>query len=171
LLTACAPKAIAGTVVEPMAAPEFSLRDIEGREFSSRDLPGQVTLVTFLYSQCGDACPLMALKLRETADQLEKARLKATIVVISVDPVGDTPENVRKFSVSRDMTGRWTYLIGDRGALAPVWAGYAIGVGAAGAANSHTEAIWIHDKQGMRRVLLRGDFDPADLVEHVRRLS
>jgi protein SCO1/2 len=69
------------------------------------------------------------------------------------------------------MAGRWRYLVGSLGQLGPVWAAYGIAVqpGPAGTIR-HTDVLYLIDRQGRQRVLLRPDFAPADLTDNLRSL-
>lgn len=46
-----------------IAAPDFALVDQEGKPFHLRSLRGKVVLVTFTYTTCPDACPLLTAKM------------------------------------------------------------------------------------------------------------
>jgi cytochrome oxidase Cu insertion factor (SCO1/SenC/PrrC family) len=46
--------------------------------------------------------------------------------IVSVDPVGDTPERARAWIERRQLTGSAKYLIGTRDELRPVWVHYGI---------------------------------------------
>jgi protein SCO1/2 len=106
--------------VEP---PEFRLRDLEGRPASPADAKGKVLALTFLFSQCRESCPTMG---RTVAAALERAGEGVEGMAVSVDPVGDTPENVRRFLRVNGLEGRVRYLVGRRADLVPVWQAYGI---------------------------------------------
>ena len=44
-------------------APEFTLTTQEDRRLSLHELRGKVVAVTFIYTSCGDTCPLLTAKL------------------------------------------------------------------------------------------------------------
>src|SRR5690348_9289547 len=44
-------------------APDFTLRDQDGQSVRMASLRGRVVALTFLYTKCPDACPLIAAKL------------------------------------------------------------------------------------------------------------
>ena len=50
-------------------------------------------LVTFLYTNCPDVCPLITSNLRVAQNLMGPAvSSKAQIIAVSVDPRGDTPQ-------------------------------------------------------------------------------
>jgi protein SCO1/2 len=128
-------------------------------------------VLTFLYSTCPDICPVISQKLRQAHEALGPDAAKVALLVVSVDPERDTVEQLRGYTKAVGMTGRWHFLTGERDALARVWAAYGIGVfpGPNGAI-SHTDAIYLIDKEGRRRVLMRGELQPDELVSNLRIL-
>ena len=68
--------------------PEFSLPDQFGQPVASSDLAGQVVLVTFLDTQCKEACPIVASVIGEGLRRLdpgERERVTA-IAIASIHP-------------------------------------------------------------------------------------
>lgn len=112
--------------VSPVAAPNFTLKDQFGKPISMADYRGKAVLLTFLYVDCPDVCPLISAALRTTIDKLGAGSKQVQVVAISVDPVGDTPKAVRAYLSSRGVLHRFEYLVGTKAQLAPVWAKYHI---------------------------------------------
>jgi cytochrome oxidase Cu insertion factor (SCO1/SenC/PrrC family) len=98
---------------EGIAMPVFALRNYDGRIVSADDLRGRVSLVTFLDSQCTEACPLIAWTVARWLDSLtatEQANVRA--VAISTDPAEDTSASVRAFLARNHAVGKLLYLGG-----------------------------------------------------------
>jgi protein SCO1/2 len=110
----------------PTVAPAFTLNDQFGKPVSLADYRGKAVLLTFLYVDCPDVCPLISAALRSTLDRLGPASRKVQVVAISVDPIGDTPKAVRAYLSARGVLHRFEYLVGSKARLAPVWASYHI---------------------------------------------
>jgi protein SCO1/2 len=106
-----------------VAPPEFRLRDHEGRPASPADARGKVLALTFLFSQCRESCPTMG---RTVGAALERAGEGVVGMAVSVDPAGDTPDNVRRFLRVNGLEGRVRFLVGRREELLPVWRAYGI---------------------------------------------
>ena len=71
-------------------------------------------LVTFLYTNCPDICPLITSNLRVALNLMgPSVASKVQIIAVSVDPRGDTPKAVAAFLARHEMTGRMQYLIGS----------------------------------------------------------
>ncbi|HTS16933.1 MAG TPA: SCO family protein [Verrucomicrobiae bacterium] len=94
--------------------PEFSLTEANGSALRRGDLLGKVWIASFLFTRCGEQCPLMMhheLQLYPNLPVRDDLRL----VSFSVDPDWDTPkvltEYARSFGVDR---ARWAFLTGDK---------------------------------------------------------
>jgi protein SCO1 len=112
----------------PRQAPDFALRDSNGRLVRLSDYRGRAVLLTFIYSHCPDVCPLIVGNLRAALRQLGPKASTAQVIAVSVDPRGDTPREVNKFIAAHDMTGRMKFLVGSQKQLAPVWKKYGVQV-------------------------------------------
>jgi protein SCO1 len=116
-----------GGLVEPRRqAPQIRLRDVDGKLVDLHALAGKPVLLSFIYSQCPDTCPLTMQALREVRDELGAGADDIEIVLVSADPEGDTPEHVRDFLANYDMTGHASYLLGTQAELEPIWAAYQV---------------------------------------------
>jgi protein SCO1/2 len=111
---------------KPIAAPAFTLDDQFGKPVSLADYKGKAVLLTFLYVQCPDVCPLITAALRTVTDKLGAKAKDVQVVAVSVDPVGDTPKAVRTYLSERGVLHRFRYLVGTRKQLSAVWAKYSI---------------------------------------------
>ncbi len=178
LATACArtKTELPGTSLDRTPAPDFRLQDQAGREVTLSGLRGNAVVLTFLYTTCPDFCPTTAEKLRRTWELLGPDAARVRFVAVSVDPQGDTPQAALEFSARHRLPDDvWHYLVGSQAELEPVWAQYGIAslrapAGTMPAAVGHTEALYLIDPQGRERTLLRGDFDPAQLAQALRKL-
>src|SRR5690242_13604559 len=86
-----------GAQLTRMRAPEFTLRDQNGRRISLVAQRGSYAVVAFLYTHCRDVCPLIANELNTALRQLRNASHPIEVLAVSVDPRGDTPAAVRRF--------------------------------------------------------------------------
>ena len=117
--------AFLGTELNPEQAPEFTLIDHTGGSVSLLDFRGEVVLLTFLYTNCPDVCPLVTANLQQAHMMLAPEEVdRVNFLTISVDPRGDTMEQVREYTRYMGMEGRWRYLIGAEEELIPIWSQY-----------------------------------------------
>src|SRR3954447_18089104 len=103
---------------------DFTLQDSHGTRIRLSAQRGRVVILTFLYTQCRDVCPLIATNLQGTLDDLGADRARVRVVAVSVDPENDTPSAVRAFVRAHRLGREFHYLLGTRPELAPVWQAY-----------------------------------------------
>jgi protein SCO1/2 len=163
----------AGTEISPpLAAPPFALHDQHGQLVRLSGLRGKDVLVTFLYTHCPDVCPLIATNLNVALRELGPARRDVRVVVVSVDPKGDTPTSVRRFIRAHRLLPQFHYLTGTRTQLAPVWRRYHIAVaGGPEDTVNHSAYTMLVDASGQERVLYDAQVKPAQVVHDVKLLD
>jgi len=142
-----------GSVGNPEPAPEFGLRTHDGKLVTVDSLRGNVVMVSFLYSRCPDICPIIIEKLKLVQAKAGDKRVK--IVVVSVDPKGDTPAAVASFLKAHQATGKVDWLTGSAADLRATWKRWGILAERSEenpALIEHSGVVWIMDKQGRRAV-------------------
>jgi protein SCO1/2 len=134
------------------AAPPFRLRDQDGAVFSLAALRGRPVLVTFLDSSCEEQCTVTGRQLGTTLRRLDPEDRPA-LVVVSVDPTGDTSRSIRRAMVKWRLKGpwRWHWVRGTRSELARVWAAYGIVVQPTTNDITHGLALYLVDRRGFQR--------------------
>jgi protein SCO1 len=155
------------------AAPHIRLDDARGGMFDTRSLAGKPYLVTFLYANCPDVCPLIGAQLRDTLAQLGGDARRVGVVAVSVDPRGDTPAAVRAWLLRQREPHQFHYLVGTRRELAPVWrAWYAAPQIPGDPESAHTAIVWVVDARGRlaAKVAAGGPFNSRGLAHDMRSL-
>ncbi len=156
-------------------APPIALRNYLGQPVDIEQYRGKAVLVTFLYTNCPDVCPLITSNLRVAQNLMgPKVAAKAQIIAVSVDPKGDTPKAVASFLARHEMTGRMQYLVGDAKELASVWKAW--GVGSERDAQqpqfvNHSGLVYGITASGKRTTLYTASFRPADIAHDVPLLA
>ena len=90
----------AGIVLLPQSRnlPELSLTNQDGQTVAVDQLKDQWSLLFFGYTFCPDICPATLAQLRQLQGQLPpKTLAKLRIVLVTVDPHRDTPEQLKKY--------------------------------------------------------------------------
>lgn len=149
------------------SAPQFRLRDARGGVIDTRGLRGTPYVVTFLYTNCPDVCPLIAQELRQALRLLGRRAGKVAVAAVTVDPAGDTQEMVRGWLGRLRMPRNFHYLIGKEARLRPVWRSYFVGPQQPGVKESrHTASIWLVDAKGRWRTKFSGGVPvaPSDIA-------
>lgn len=156
-------------------APPIALHNYLGQPVNIDQYRGKAVLVTFLYTNCPDICPLITSNLRVAQNLMgSKVASKVQIIAVSVDPKGDTRKAVAAFLARHEMTGRMQYLTGDAHELARVWKAW--GVGSERDAQqpqfiNHSGLIYGITASGKRTTLYSASFKPADIAHDVPLLA
>jgi protein SCO1 len=159
----------------PTPAPPIALRNYLGKEVNLSSYRGKAVLVTFLYTNCPDICPLITSNLRVAQNLMgPKVAAKVQIIAVSVDPKGDTKKAVASFLAHHEMTGRMQYLVGSAHELAQVWKAW--GVGSERDAGqpqfiNHSGLIYGITASGKRTTLYSASFKPADVAHDAPLLA
>ena len=104
-----------------LTAPPTSGRASDGSTIRLPSPAGRPAMVTFLFTECPDVCPLVARHIAAALDRAGPAASGIDVVAISVDPSGDTPSAVARFLRRHNLEGRMQYMVGTRAELQPVW--------------------------------------------------
>jgi protein SCO1/2 len=165
----------AGVLTPVTAAPPLSLRNYLGKRVNLDSYKGKAVLVTFLYTNCPDICPLITSNLRVAQNLMgAKAASKVQIIAVSVDPRGDTRKAVAAFLARHEMTGRMQYLVGSAAELARVWSAW--GVGSSRDAQqpqfvNHSGLIYGITSSGKRLTVYAANFQPREIAHDVPLLA
>jgi protein SCO1 len=155
-------------------AAGFRLADARGGTLDSRSLRGRPYLLTFLFTDCRDVCPLIGREIGEALRLLGSRAREVAAVAISVDPEGDTRPAVRAWLRERRLPANFHYLVGSRRRLKPVWRAYFAAPQPAGTEESrHTASIWVIDARGRLRAKFSGGAPvrPRDIAHDLDLLA
>jgi protein SCO1 len=127
--------------------PDAALVDSEGHSRNFATLAGQGPVVVgFFFTGCRTICPTQVVQLsaiQELSKDLNAAE-RPTLILVSLDPLGDTPQAVREFAARFDLklgdAVKFVMLTGDVSELSKVWQAFEQPQGNAA---SHTAQFWI----------------------------
>ena len=157
-----------------MALPDFTLPDYTGASVSSQELRGKVVLLTFLDSQCTEACPIIASQIARTLERLTpEERAEIAPIAISTDPEEDTPEAVRSFLEKNRAVGKLRYLVAPVERLRPLWESFQIAASVdTGIDTLHSAPVRIYDREGVWVTTLHAGADlTMENLAHDLRLT
>ncbi|AJO75808.1 MULTISPECIES: SCO family protein [Pseudomonas] len=90
----------AGIILLPQSRtlPDVKMTDQEGQPVQLDALKGKWSLLFFGYTFCPDICPTTLAQLRQIKSELPKEALdKLQVVLVSVDPNRDTPQQLKQY--------------------------------------------------------------------------
>jgi protein SCO1/2 len=155
-------------------APEFTLTAQDGRQLSLNELHGKVVVVTFIYTSCADACPLLTAKMAALQDDLGyDFGPNIFFLSITVDPDRDTPEILTRYAQvhGANLSG-WAFLTGTPDEIRAVARQYGIyHKQPADGVVDHTFLTSLVDQRGTLRVQYMGvRFDSDELRRDLQAL-
>jgi protein SCO1/2 len=187
---------LTGTSLDKQPAPDFTLTDQNGQQVTLSSLHGNAVALTFIYTHCTDICPLIAQKLHSAYQDLSASdQQHVKLLAVTVDPARDDAAALQNFSKVHQLADNpnWHAMTGDPAALASIWKAYYIDASgmiaedesstpshdhtgtptptSAAAPPAHTDAIFIIDKDGNERVLMRSSVDPKDIAANLSALA
>jgi protein SCO1/2 len=160
-----------GELDPPQPTPDFTLTDQSGQKVSMGDQRGKLVLLTFLYTNCPDVCPLITQNLNEALQMLGAKRDDVRVLAVSVDPEGDTPKSVDEYAKAHHLLPEFRYLIGSRDELTKVWRAYDVAAVASDPELvDHTAYTMLVDRSGEGRVIYDSSVKARDVVHDVDEL-
>ncbi len=172
LLVACSGPSFDGTSVPARVAPNFTLLDQYGSDWTLSAQRGTDVALYFGYTHCPDDCPTTLAKLARAISLLHTTR--AEIAFVTVDPSRDTPSRFKAYL--RRFHGAAIFgLTGTRAALARIYRAYGIWAQPharnprGGYDVAHSSPVFLIDARGMLRVV-HFDSDPRSAFVHDLRV-
>jgi cytochrome oxidase Cu insertion factor (SCO1/SenC/PrrC family) len=153
------------------AAPGFTLHDQHGGLVSLAGQHGHVVLLAFMDSHCKLLCTLEGPTLHRIQARLGAAGSDVRLLVVSVNPWGDTAASSIRAGDHWGFVGPWRWLLGTPAQLAPVWSGYGIEVRQAFGDVNHSSAVYLIDRQGYERAGFNYPFPVNAVTRDLRRLA
>ncbi|HEY7585315.1 MAG TPA: SCO family protein, partial [Candidatus Deferrimicrobiaceae bacterium] len=94
---------------------KLTTQDNRQVKFYSDVLKDKVVLLSFIFTDCDEACPLMMKTFFEVQTLLgDRAGKEIFLVSISVDPETDTPEALKAYGERYRAGPGWTFLTGEK---------------------------------------------------------
>lgn len=158
--------------VDGGVAPDFALRDQDGRLVRLGAQRGRFVILSFLYTRCPDVCPLIASELNTALRRLGPARGQVRVLAVSVDPRGDSPTAVRRYTRERRLLPEFRYLTGSVDQLEAVWRAYHVAVDPAQLDTvDHTAYELLVDPSGRGRLVYTANVKARDVLHDLRELG
>lgn len=141
-------------------AAEIDLPDQNGNNFRLSEMRGKVVLVSFGFTNCVDECPLTMAHIKLAMDQLGDRSNGVQVVLVSTDPVRDTPQALQDFLGKFDPS--FLGIPGTVNDLKKVWDDYGVVVLDGG--ETHSSLTYVIDKSGNLRVTFDPEMAPEDIA-------
>jgi cytochrome oxidase Cu insertion factor (SCO1/SenC/PrrC family) len=93
---------------------DFTLKDVDGRTVTRKDLVGKVWVADFIFTSCAGTCPIMTTAMKKLEKELADVP-DLRLISVSVDPDRDTPEVLAGYAKYYEADPRrWWFLTGEK---------------------------------------------------------
>jgi protein SCO1 len=87
-----------------------------GRSFELAELAGHYQIVAFIFTHCGNACPLLVKSLQaQSRNMPQRVQRRTRFLLVSLDPERDTVKALRDYRKDMSLDEQWTLLRGADG--------------------------------------------------------
>lgn len=137
--------------------------------FYSDVLKDQVVLVNFVFTECGDSCPLITQKLLQARQSLGAQARGVRYVSITIDPERETPQTMAAFARKHGANDpQWLWLSGSKASIELVTKR----LGAhTDTREEHFTGLIVGNLRTDRWVKIRPDAPPQAIAEQLRRVG
>jgi protein SCO1 len=153
--------------------PDFTLTDQNGAKVRLTQFRGEPLGVTFLYTTCPDvsACPMTMAKFSKLDAMLREKKF-GHLLVVTVDPVHDTPSVLRDYAEKAGADPRrWSFLTGAPPAVAEVASRLGVLYSRKGAQVLHQQAVAIVDPEGRLATISYGEnWEPEQILKDMEKV-
>ena len=92
--------------------PSFKLDNFDGIPFTEKKLDNKITVVSFIFTQCEGACPIMSTNMGLLQKRFSDSDI-LQFVSITTDPDYDSSNILKEFSDKYSTKNNWFFLRGD----------------------------------------------------------
>ena len=150
----------------PIPAAEINMVDDQGNPFRMSDMHGKVVLLYFGFVNCPDECPLTMAHIKQALGTLGTDAQDVRVVMVSTDPVRDTPQAMSDFLSNFDPS--FIGIPGNPDDLAKVYQDYGVVVLDGG--ETHSSYTYVIDRDGNLRLTFVPDSGPEDIASDLETL-
>jgi protein SCO1/2 len=157
---------------QPRPIEDFALTDESSQPFTLASLKGRPTLVFFGFTHCPDVCPTTLVKLAQIAKAAAIPNL--TVVLVSVDPARDKPEQLQTYVHAFDP--HFKGLTGDQAQIDKISREFGVAVARVELSGGdytmdHSAAVFLLDDQARRVAVFTPPYEIQPVANDLRSVA
>ena len=152
--------------------PNVQVIDQEGRRLKFYDdvLKDKIVVISFVYTSCKNICPLVIARLAEVQAMLgDAAGRDVHFVSLSIDPIPDTPERLKKYAQAFGINSGWKFLTGKPDDIDLIR--YKLGERSGSAIVQHKNEVLLYNDKTSEWARDSGFSDHTTLVAEIRAMD
>jgi protein SCO1 len=176
----CGPAFSASPAPEPSTLkidlPNVEVLDQDGRKrrFAADLVQGKLVAVNFIFTSCTSICTPLAATFKGVQDELARQGVSdAQLISVSVDPLNDTPDELRKFGAKfgakTGAQANWTFVTGSRKSIDAILSAFGVSAGTSDP-NDHSPIVFLGHAPSARWTRGYGLAAPAVLTRQLLEL-
>lgn len=146
-----------------------------GENIELKDLNGNILVAVMIYTSCKAACPRLVADMRNIDKKVGRKNNKNVLyLLVSIDPVTDTPERLKLFSIENKMEeDYWLFLQGTENSVREFANVLAVKYSQISPIDfSHSNIISVFDEYGVLQHQQEGlGIDNEETVAEIKKLS
>ena len=132
-------------------------------------LRGKTVLINFMFTTCTGICPTMTANLQKVQGLLgDRVGKDINMISVSVDPLTDTPDALKKYTTKFNVKPGWQFLTGNKADVDQVLR--KIG-GFVEDKNQHNSILMIGNVESGEWVKMMAMAKPSEIVENVLKIA
>lgn len=140
---------------------------------SLKDLSNKITVAAMVFTHCESACPRIVADIQRIEKAFSKEELQnIQFLLISMDPLRDTPERFIEFSKEHQLNDNWICISSNNDATMEIANVLNVRIKPlAGGGFDHSNTIHLIDKNGNIAFQQNGlAQEPTEMIEHIKTL-
>jgi len=160
--------------INPFGLPmgPYSLIRQDGQPLDVHKLTGKPVLLNFVFTECTTSCAPTTANLVRTYQDARDKKLELQIISITVNPLGDTPERLKKYAANMGADHPdWHWVTGRPEVVSQVMAHYGVLLGGSNP-NNHRNGIYLINRWGeVFNEFPTGAYDHARMIREIQNMN
>jgi protein SCO1/2 len=157
---------------QPRPIEDFALTDEASKPYTLGSLKGRPTLVFFGFTHCPDVCPTTLARLAQIAKQAAIPDL--TVLLVSVDPARDKPEQLERYVHAFDP--KFKGVTGEQAQIERIAREFGVAIarvelGSGDYTVDHSAAVFLLDDHARRVAVFTPPFEVQPVAADIRNVA
>lgn len=158
----------------PKAAPNFTLKDQNGKSISLSSFKGKTVVLEFMDPVCTDVCPIVSQEIVKANQLLGQKSNQVVYIAVNVNQYHESQSDVMAFSKEHGLNKlpNWHFLTGPTSQLKKIWQEYGVEVVPNPSGDvQHSSIMYFIGKKGMEKYIANPTNKASQITEWGKGIS